>query len=783
MCPIARRMLCFACLLTVACCLRAGAQEEADDADAPQAAAKLYEQLPFDEIVLKDGTSIRVEPIKLPDRRLPENPRSTDKLVVQLVDKPGEDFEIAWKDIDRVRLFELTVLEKGQELASQGNSALAYEYFDFLERRYPNTPGVKQAVERLIYQDAQNFARRREFDYVLVLLNQLHARNPDYPGLSRALGVATESLVASHMAAEQFLAARQQVQRLEQKYPNEPQVARLKQRLQSLAEQRLADARKHANSGDLRRAYDESLRALDAWPALSEARELAQSMFGQYPHVTVGVSQPLVALHPRIDDWAARRAARLLNLHLMEFVGIGAEGGNYLCPVGSFEKADLGLQLTFHLRPDMRWPDGSPLTGYDVSRTLLAMDDRGQLAADALWRPFVDRVEVRDLFSIDVRLTRAHVLPEALFDTRILPPAHLPPETSLGLFTLAERTEQECTYRPSQQGLGEQSPREIVERRYASARSALDGLRRHEVSIVDRINPWDVPAAREIANVTVASYAVPTVHCLLPNLNHPLLANRSFRRALMYGLHRESILQVQLLRGREVAAARVISGPFSTGYAYNNSVEIKPYDPRVAMMLMYVAVSEVAANPATAQHVAANSAPATDAEANLSTAPTEPDACPPLTLAHPASDVARLACRTIKRQLGMIRVPITLVELPPGETALPGGEYDLVYAALEVEEPLVDVQRLFGPAGLLPQSSAYLRAALQRAALATDWKSARDALLDLHRIVADEVTLLPLYQLPEHFAYRRNVQGLGEQPAALYQNVASWRVSPEIPSE
>ena len=60
------------------------------------------------------------------------------------------------------------------------------------------------------------------------------------------------------------------------------------------------------------------------------------------------------------------------------------------------------------------------------------------------------------------------------------------------------------------------------------------------------------------------------------------------RRALLFGIHRESILNTQLLRNRELAGARIVSGPFPTGYAYNNAVDARPYEPRVAVMLASV---------------------------------------------------------------------------------------------------------------------------------------------------------------------------------------------------
>ena len=66
---------------------------------------------------------------------------------------------------------------------------------------------------------------------------------------------------------------------------------------------------------------------------------------------------------------------------------------------------------------------------------------------------------------------------------------------------------------------------------------------------------------------------------------------------------------------------------------------------------------------------------------------------------------------------------------------------------------------------------------------AGDWKDARDRLLDIHQLVADEVTIIPLLQLTETFAYRRGITGIGDRPATLYQNIEKWQSTPYLPGE
>jgi ABC-type transport system substrate-binding protein len=790
--------LCTAIALVV---LMASAQGQ--PAEAPQ---RLFEQTPHDQITLKDGSVIQTEPASLPQRQVPQKPKPSDKLRVRLIDRPGEDYEVLWRDIQQVQFFEQMILAEAVRLSSSGDIDGAYDYFDYLERNYPNLPGLEEAMQRYLYQDAQAWQRRGQFDYVLVLLRQLHQRNPKFPNLDRAIALVTEKLIDARLERDDHASAHRLVEQLEKAYPREPAVSRLRQKLTARAGERLAAARQQLAVGQLRAAHDQARAALAIWPALNEARELLTELHSKYPVLVVGVTGPLVAPRDRLDNWPARRARRLLQYELTEYTGPGAEGGVYASPFGAVEKGDLGLRVSFLLRGDMHWPSAAPVTSADIARTLL---ETAGSDATAPWRELVERVDTPDAQTVHIRLRLAHPHPESLFRAPLLPPADVQPAALLGPFTLGPASDQQVDYLAAAQlPRAPQSPREVSERRFDRAHDALRALERHEIAAIDRLPPWELESARAIPGVTVQRYAAPTVHCLAPNLNKPLLANRAFRRALAFGIHRESILNVQLLRGKELEDAVVATGPLPTGYAHDNAIEPRAYEPRVSMMLASVALLEVAedqkklekAGPTPeetktdetkpVESTSVQSKPAAPAEPHADSAP--PDApptadtknepkCPPLRLVHPSDEVARLACRTIQRQLALVKIPIELIELPAGQSAPPNDDYDLLYVELQMEEPLVDVFRLFGDDALMPPSSPYLRAALGRLAQATDWRAAREALFEIHEAVATEVSLIPLYQLPEFFVYRRTIAGIGERPASLYQNITAWQTQVDLP--
>jgi ABC-type transport system substrate-binding protein len=209
----------------------------------------------------------------------------------------------------------------------------------------------------------------------------------------------------------------------------------------------------------------------------------------------------------------------------------------------------------------------------------------------------------------------------------------------------------------------------------------------------------------------------------------------------------------------------VLSGPFPAGlsfsdplrYAYNNQIEPRPFEPRLAAVLASVAWSKVL-DPT--------------GKGNIELSP-----FPTLVLAHPTDPVARVACETIQLQLGKAGIPLRLVEFTADELLSGKVDYDLRYAELAVWEPVADARALFGPGGLAGAlASPYLTALLRELDEAANWTDVRARLSEIHDVAHHELPLIPLWQTVNFFAYRTAVQGIGESPISLYQNVDNWRV-------
>ncbi len=118
-----------------------------------------------------------------------------------------------------------------------------------------------------------------------------------------------------------------------------------------------------------------------------------------------------------------------------------------------------------------------------------------------------------------------------------------------------------------------------------------------------------------------------------------------------------------------------------------------------------------------------------------------------------------------------------LVEVSPEQPPPP--EYDFLYVEAAIWEPEIDVIRLI--ANLIPERqflSPQVELALAILGSSADWPTLGQRLRDLHHWVYDDLSVLPLWQLMDFYAYRSGIKGLGEPRVSLYQNVETWQFAP-----
>ena len=745
---------------------------------------ELYKQEPYDLITLdkaNDNKVLKVVPLGLTPREIEAKMKSPrgNKLIVRLFESRDNEYEILWRSIEKVETFDELLINKAKELADRNRFDEAYDYFEFMFQNRSDAQGLNAAFDDFLWAEATHAFLEEKYDNALALFQELHRRSPNRDRLDRALGRTIDNMVGRYVENADYVSARKLLRFMRSAYPDNQSVKTWIDRLQGEAAPLLDEARTAADAGQADKATTAIRGIIDIWPDLPGARDLALSIHRKFPRVVVGVTSLRSDFKPgRLNDWNARRDSRLIYRTLAEFTGPSVEGGNYVCPVGDFVSEELGQRMLIKLKPNIGWAIGKEtLDNSDVARLLLAMAVQGNPGYRLDWADLVDSIALRDVYGVDVKLRRPHVRPEAILQVVVSPQSYSPtsgePPPPNGPLVVKSQSDDEIVFSANSRYFAAEQgqPAEIIARRFDTVAFAIQALKDGEIDVLDRVNPWQLPLLRDNKDIVVQDYALPLIHCLVPNLDKPLLNNRNFRRALAYGINRQAILE-QMLGGVDIPGCVVTSSPFPLGigpndpmgYASDDGVEPRPYDPRLTIALANVALTTFLATPS-------------GKESGLTK-------IPPLVLAHPDDEIARGACASIKLQLKVAGIEVKLRQIDgPMPDRIPE-DVDLMYVELSTWEPVVDARRLLGEDGMGGRCSPYMSQALRQLDEAVEWGQVRLCLHGVHRVSHADVTIIPLWQLVEHFAYReRSLQGIPARPVSLYQNVEQWRPAFKYPAE
>ncbi|MEZ6088967.1 MAG: ABC transporter substrate-binding protein [Pirellulaceae bacterium] len=383
------------------------------------------------------------------------------------------------------------------------------------------------------------------------------------------------------------------------------------------------------------------------------------------------------------------------------------------------------------------------------------------------WAALLDRIEIPTLSKVTAYLTRPHVVPVALLQRKIDGGVFEGEAGSpTGSYRFDVQEDGVTRYIYSGDNLMKDQPKEIVEIELADSSDAVSGLLQGELDVVDQLFPADAERLREDKRISVVNYPLPSVHMLVPCSDHHYLSDRTFRRGLLYGMDRESILQGELLANKKVDGCQVLSGPFPAGieendplaYAYNETVMARPYEPRLAKLLVTMVLQQ--------------------AKANAERDKEQPPELKPIRIGYPATDIANVACEAIKTQLSLISdLKVETIKFAPGQTWPEEDQCDLVYVMAGVWEPVADARRIVGPDGLAKSDSQLIGMGLRMLENSKSWKDVRDGLRELHRISHHELPILPLWQMVDSYAFRNSIRGVGRGNVSLYQSLDKWRLS------
>ena len=732
----------------------------------------LMDQEPFDVVTLKPeatGRSVKVAPIEFPDRRIPTNVKETDKLQVTILLFPTRRYEVLWKDIGKVWLYEQMILARAKKLVDERNFGEAFEHLNFLFVNYPKTPGLQILRQEFLFRSAEDMSRQNRLAHTMAVLEELQKSFPNFQK-ERVRALITEvsgKLIDSYFQKKDLSSARTMINRLAKQYQDDPLpvVQQWKDKFLDLATEYKAKAIEYREKKEFLAARREATKMLDIEPEIEGGKELLRDLLKEYPIVRVGVFQTAETPDTAaIANWPAFRSGQLISRPLFEFRSTGPEGGQYRFSLGSFQQSDDRLELDMTIQNPGQ--AGVP-NSLDLSQSFLRRATIGKPEYVPGWAAIFDSVSVAGPEKLKMRFRRPHVLPQAFLQW----PIEAIGEGNLPTGVLYKPKSKEGNIQrfewASSSKAADFQPMEIHEVLYEDPSQAINDLLRGEIEAIDRLFPADakrLQASIVSKTINVQEYALPTVHMLVPRTSNPYLDDREFRRALLYAINREGILNGEILGGADAKQSRVISGPFPRGatendpiaYAYNNSVDNLAYDPRLAKVLMLITNSKL-----KMQY-----------EKRKEPLPTMPK----LTLGVPNYEAARVAGQAIIEQWKLIGIQAELAVLDqvpaPGEMP----NIDILYLTASIWEPATDAQRLFGIGGPAQSNNQFIVQVLGGLSASRNWREVRQSCQDMHALVAAHLPVLPLWQVGESFAYRGEINGVTTKPLGLYQDLQKWRV-------
>jgi peptide/nickel transport system substrate-binding protein len=767
---------------------------------------ELIKRKPFDRVTLTDNTVLEVEPIaprplppadtkkvrektdleELEERaqkalgRRRGNRKGADaakqdeeeQVVLHLLEGEDRDFKVKRSAIKDVEYFEDMLLADGDRLTTAQDFPRAFERFLYIKARNPSWRGLDDKVNRLLFEEGSLALGDKDGGARgLRLLGDLRRRKPDYPGLGDKLAASFGKKIAHEVEDEKdYPEGRRLLRELDQLAPGHEEARRARARFEAKAGALVAEA----SRAPADRKVDLLTEAARIWPSLAGLESSLAGAFRAEPTLDVAVADVANPVGPWPRSPASERAGRLLYVPILAGVDEPSSRGEVPGQLASgVVSTELGRGLRIAIRGGYSWSDGSRrASAVDVARSLADRATTSSPGYNARWADLLDRVEPVGDDRVDVRLSRPSMKPElwllgpvgpahASADGRVSVPGRGRWPVGDGPFAL-EASEKETTRFRTASTSGGSGLRRIREIRHLDPTAAVSALVRGDVSMLERVPPASVSDLAREPDVKVGRYADPGVHRIALDGRTPSLRNRTLRRALSLAIDRRVLLEEFVLRHPADAGNRVADGPAVRGSPFDAAnVDPLDYDPLLARMLVAAARREL--NGAAIA----------------------------LTLEFPAIAEARAACPRIAEGFRLIGVEVTLRERPESELEAElraGRRFDLAYRASRAGDAFHDLGPALCPGYDAPPDADALASLASPRILqlllqfdrAPETTAARALAIQIDREARDELPVLPLWQVEDHFAWRSRLKGPGAVADRLYQGIETWEIDPWI---
>lgn len=760
----------FAAALT--CCAALGGSGNSQDPPVP-----LWQWNPFDRVTLTNGVQHDIDPERIPEGTeffveegkyvgragLPTR-REIQRLLLYKIrlQGNGREFFVQGRHIQTIERYEDLLLAEAHRLIDAFRFEEAYPYLQRVAEIAPDWPGLIEAMVEYHREEGirSDILGRPDRAFWSLIEAQRVCEAVAEPGrlpesIRADIDRVADKWAADRLRAQDFSEARRIVARLESMRPDNAVAAKYRAEIARTVQALLEEARTLLSQGSPLDALDRLEAAARRDPTNTNVTSALDDVYRSHGHVRVAVEQLPYLRGPLPQSRADRRVFPLIHVSLEEPV-LGSDPPSWTSSVlAGLEQPDPSnpRQTVLRLRTGLHWPDGKPVTLVDLERVLVQTCRPGaptynpafaRLASDLRPEP-PDRLildfsspQPRPQAWLDVPFTRARS-------------TNLGKEwLGLGPFVVHAKDREHVEFRAATTGNGQKASR-IAKIREVSVRQAaerLAALEENRVDLVTDLLPRQAHVATRIKGVRVVELTTPVVHVVQFNWNQRALRDRTLRRAFAYAIDRKAILE---RLGSSVDEAALPTAPWPVGsFGYDASISPRPYDPILARTL----VSAV--------------------KRKMSSLPT-------LRLLHGGSESDTLVCERIADGLKAAGVDVTVEAFNPDSPSSLATS-DMVYTSLRVTEPVQDTVTVLtrDNPSLWDYASPWLRQAVVDLNREIRVSETARLLPRLHRILHDDVTILPIWQERPLIAVSERVTGLPANSTAVYDGILQWSIRPGL---
>ncbi|MCH7989555.1 MAG: hypothetical protein IID46_10475 [Planctomycetes bacterium] len=689
-------------------------------------------------------------------------------------DNEAPEYQLDTSQVNRIIYHEDLILRRVALLRDQEKYRDAFEMLFSLSRKYPQWPGIDAEQNHLIFAEAITQLNDGQAHAALVFLEQLSERQQDYPGLKKRLGDVVDRLVSDAHEAKDYRKTRYFLDRLATLLPDHEISVKWTESLRAESAVVLNAARQSSDNAQHDLAVISVEKAASIWPRTAGLQAAHRRITNRFQKLKVGVLRlPGDKTAYPLPAEAEMREKRLTQNNVFEYSHIDEIPLYRSRLFEQWEPDDLGRQTIFTLRQNRSYWEAQPLiTALSIAETLSTRLDPNSIEYDERLASFIESVTVESPFQLRVHFSRVPLRTETMFHYPVVERQKLPPESNTATasnisgklsvvsrsFQQHERDEKHVSYRRNlaePEGVSQYHVAEVVEKKYQSHKAAVQGLVRGEIDMLPHLQPWDVDTFSRDDRFYVQQYALPSTHVLQFNPKSKALRIRELRRALVYAVNRPGILKGTVLRSSAMKHGRLTTAPFPRdSYAYNLLVTPLPFDLTQAYTLTIAARNQL-----------------------------EDKKIPALKLLCDPDPIAQAAAVQLVNHWARIGVTVQLVT---GNAQ--SDDWDILYRIVKMTEPFSELWPFLTlESRARVESLTHLPDWFNRQLIALDsapdWNSATDSLKRLHRMLMDEVQVIPLWEVDDFMVLRKNITGVPKRPMHTYQSIELWRVNSWYPKD